>query len=232
MDVAGLVHVAGNASQSHVDSLDGLCLLAGVPLFVYALRALVAEGVVDQLVIVAPAGRVGEVGGALGTFLPGAAVAVVPGSPSHRHCLLCSLHEGLLRVESRVGAVVVHEAARPLVSPAVVSRVVAAVRAGADLAVPVLEVTDTVKETDPAGQVAGTVPRQSLLRLQAPPAVRRTALAAAHDGCDGSGSTALSLAAPGARAVTVPGEDAGFVVRTAADLALAEAVLSAGRATR
>ena len=48
------------------------------------------------------------------------------------------------------------------------SAVVAAVRAGADAAVPVVEVTETVKEVDADGRIVRTVPRDALVQLQYP----------------------------------------------------------------
>jgi 2-C-methyl-D-erythritol 4-phosphate cytidylyltransferase len=114
-----------------------------------------------------------------------------------------------------VEVVVLHDPHRPLAPASLVTAVVAAVRAGADAAVPVIEVTETVKEVDTGGRIVRTVPRDELVQLQHPRAVRPWALQS-----DGS-------IAPGARTVTVPGTADAFPVRDELDLELAAAVLAA-----
>jgi 2-C-methyl-D-erythritol 4-phosphate cytidylyltransferase len=111
--------------------------------------------------------------------------------------------------------VVLHDAHRPLAPAALVVAVVDAVRAGADAAVPVLEVTETVKEIDGDGRIVRTVPRETLLQVQFPQAVRVGAVDPER------------LIAPGARVVTVPGAADAFPVRDEHDLQLAAAVLAA-----
>jgi 2-C-methyl-D-erythritol 4-phosphate cytidylyltransferase len=111
--------------------------------------------------------------------------------------------------------IVVHQPQWALAPADVVTAVVAAVRAGADAAVPAVEVTETVKEVDATGRIVRTVPREDLVRLQYPRAVRAGFLRS-----DGS-------IAPGARTVTVPGAADAFPVRDVLDLQLAAAVLAA-----
>jgi 2-C-methyl-D-erythritol 4-phosphate cytidylyltransferase len=152
--------------------------------------------------------------------LCGSGVVVSPivaaGSSAHD-----SLHAALDRVAG-ADVVVLHDAHRPLAPSALVGRVVEAVRAGADAAVPVVEVTETVKEVDPGGRIVRTVPRESLLQVQFPQAVRGSVLAAAHRSCRPSDP----LIPPGARIVTVPGAADAFAVITPYDLELAAAVLA------
>jgi 2-C-methyl-D-erythritol 4-phosphate cytidylyltransferase len=114
-----------------------------------------------------------------------------------------------------VEVVVLHDPHVPLAPASVVTAVVAAVRAGADAAVPVVGVTETVKEVDAGGRIVRTVPRDELVQLQYPRAVRPSALRP-----DGS-------VAPGARTVTVPGAAEAFPVRDRRELELAAAVLAA-----
>lgn len=130
------------------------------------------------------------------------------------------LHNALSRVDG-VEIVVLHDARRPLAPAELVTRVVEAVRAGADAAVPVVEVTETVKEVDD-GRIVRTVPRETLVQVQTPQAVRWPLLAAAHRGC----RPGDPLVPRPARTVTVPGDAHAFSVRTPEDLALATAVLS------
>ena len=141
-------------------------------------------------------------------------VLVARGTSAHD-----SLHTAL---PALAGAelVVLHDAHRPLAPPELVVRVVDAVRSGADAAVPVVEVTETVKEVDAAGRIVRTVPREALVQVQTPQAVRVAVLVAAHRDC----APGDPLLPASARVVTVPGTPDAFAVRDGHDLALAAAV--------
>jgi 2-C-methyl-D-erythritol 4-phosphate cytidylyltransferase / 2-C-methyl-D-erythritol 2,4-cyclodiphosphate synthase len=91
-----------------------------------------------------------------------------------------SVRAGLEALEGRrPDLVLVHDAARPFASPALIDRAIAAARrSGA--AVPVIAVADTVKTVDTAGQVTGTVDRAHLRLVQTPQAFGFAALLAAH----------------------------------------------------
>jgi 2-C-methyl-D-erythritol 4-phosphate cytidylyltransferase/2-C-methyl-D-erythritol 2,4-cyclodiphosphate synthase len=74
--------------------------------------------------------------------------------------------------------VLVHDAARPFASAALISRAIAAGRAGA--AIPGLPVSDTVKAVDASGRVVETLDRARLRTVQTPQAFAYSALLAAH----------------------------------------------------
>lgn len=192
--------------------------LGGVPLVVHAARALRASGVLDSVVVVAPPDAVDDVR----EMVAGLPSTVVVAGTASRHG---SLHCGLSALDPAAGTVVVHDACRPLAPAELAVRAVDAVRAGADLAVPVLEVTETVKELDADGRIARTVPRESLVRVQAPCAVRRGVLEAAHRDCVPADEGAW-LTGSGIRAVAVDGHDDAFAVLREPDLDLAAAVLA------
>jgi 2-C-methyl-D-erythritol 4-phosphate cytidylyltransferase len=192
----------------------------------WAVSALIDAGCVEQIVVVTDVDMaVPLVRQALSGHRPDQRAVVIGGGPS-RHA---SLHRALSTIESHVEIVVLHDACRPLAPPEVVSRVVGAVRRGAPGAVPVVEVTETVKELDPDGRVTRTVPRESVVRLQRPQAVRRSLLDAAHARCaptDLTTDEAGALAPPGTSLVTVQGDHDAFPVLRPADLTLAQAVLA------
>jgi 2-C-methyl-D-erythritol 4-phosphate cytidylyltransferase / 2-C-methyl-D-erythritol 2,4-cyclodiphosphate synthase len=75
--------------------------------------------------------------------------------------------------------VLVHDAARPFASPALVSRAIAAM-ADSKAAIPVLPVTDTVKTVDGSGQVVETLDRSRLVTVQTPQVFAFSDLLAAH----------------------------------------------------
>ncbi|HVQ96170.1 MAG TPA: 2-C-methyl-D-erythritol 4-phosphate cytidylyltransferase [Mycobacteriales bacterium] len=209
-----------------------LSLLDGLPLLSRAASALRDSGVVDQLVIVGPAGAAPDVQAALASALPPGAALVVDGAGT-RHG---SLHCALAVLAAEIDVVVLHDASRPLAPADLVVRVLKAVYAGADAAVPVVEVTETVKELDRDGRIARTVPRERLVRIQTPQAVRRILIDQAHAGCgpDGpDGADELAVLAPAAaKLVTVDGDVDAFPVVQATDLAFAEAVLARRRKAR
>jgi 2-C-methyl-D-erythritol 4-phosphate cytidylyltransferase len=117
-----------------------------------------------------------------------------------------SVRAGLSAVPAEAEIVCVHDAARPLASAELFTRVVAAVRAGADGAVPAVAVTDTVKVVDHDGVVVSTPERSSLVAVQTPQGFRastlRAALAAGADDTD----DAAAVERHGGRVVSVAGE--------------------------
>ena len=120
--------------------------------------------------------------------------------------------------------VLVHDAARPFISPAVIDRVIAAsVADGA--ALPGLQVTDTLKSVDAAEQVVDTIPRAPLRRAQTPQGFRLGLLLAAHD-ADPDGPEATDDAAlmerSGNTVTVVEGDAANIKLTTEADFELME----------
>ena len=88
-----------------------------------------------------------------------------------------SVANGLAAVPPAATVICVHDAARPLASADLYARVVEAVVAGADGAVPGLPVVDTIKVVD-GGAVTGTPDRASLVAVQTPQAFRADRLRA------------------------------------------------------
>jgi 2-C-methyl-D-erythritol 4-phosphate cytidylyltransferase len=128
-------------------------------------------------------------------------VAVVGGATRSE-----SVRAGLSAVPAEAEIVCVHDAARPLASAELFARVVAAVRAGADGAVPAVAVTDTVKVVDHEGVVVSTPERSSLVAVQTPQAFRASTLHAALAlGVDDT-DDAAAVERHGGRVVSVAGE--------------------------
>jgi 2-C-methyl-D-erythritol 4-phosphate cytidylyltransferase len=130
------------------------------------------------------------------------------------------------------GLVVVHDAARPLASPALFEAVLSAVREGADAAIAAAPVTDTVKEADGHRAVLRTLDRSGLWAVQTPQAFRRDALERALDAGDDVLATATDDAwlveRAGGRVVVVPAPRENLKVTTPLDLRVAELLLGAG----
>jgi 2-C-methyl-D-erythritol 4-phosphate cytidylyltransferase/2-C-methyl-D-erythritol 2,4-cyclodiphosphate synthase len=121
--------------------------------------------------------------------------------------------------------VLIHDAARPLVSQRVIANVVAALEAGAAGAVPMLAVADTLRRKDAEDWT--TLPRDNLFRAQTPQGFRFADILAAHrthvarDVTDDVEIAALS----GIKVEAVAGEETNLKVTTEKDFALAESLL-------
>ncbi|GAA0298450.1 2-C-methyl-D-erythritol 4-phosphate cytidylyltransferase [Kineococcus aurantiacus] len=189
----------------------------------HAVQRATASGVLDAVVVVAPAGACEEVRELLRPVVPD--VVVVAGGTERQDSVRC----GLDALPADVDVVLVHDAARCLTPPAVFASVVDAVRAGAPGVVPVLPVSDTVKRV--AGRrVLETVDRSELVAVQTPQGFSAPVLRAVHAAAvPGAAATddAGMLEALGHPVVTVPGDDRAFKVTRPLDLLLAEALLAA-----
>jgi 2-C-methyl-D-erythritol 4-phosphate cytidylyltransferase len=134
------------------------------------------------------------------------------------------VRSGLACVPPDVDVVVVHDAARPLATPALFARVIAAVRDGADAAVPALAIADTVKRVRDA-VVVETVPRADLVAVQTPQAFRRDVLERAHAGTAVDTDDAALVEAEGGKVVVVEGDRHNLKVTVPDDLVLARTLL-------
>ena len=90
-----------------------------------------------------------------------------------------SVLAGLEDLPPEVTIALVHDAARPFVDDATISRVIAAARTG-EGAVPALPLHDTMKHASPDGRVDATVPRDGLWRAQTPQGFPRAMLERAY----------------------------------------------------
>jgi 2-C-methyl-D-erythritol 4-phosphate cytidylyltransferase len=177
--------------------------LAGARVVDWALRAAAENS--DGVVLVVPPGTAGE-------SEPPAA-AVVAGGASRS----ASVRAGLAAVPDDAEIIVVHDAARPVPVPGVWARVRAAVEAGADAAVPVVAVADTLREVD-----GGTVDRTRYVAVQTPQAFRAAVLRAAHVAEPEGTDDASLVEAAGGRVEVVDGDPANIKITTPVDLELAE----------
>jgi 2-C-methyl-D-erythritol 4-phosphate cytidylyltransferase/2-C-methyl-D-erythritol 2,4-cyclodiphosphate synthase len=129
-----------------------------------------------------------------------------------------SVAAGLAAVPAERSYVLVHDAARPLASPALVSRVIEATRVhGA--AIPVVSLADTVKRVDSRGRIETTLDRSMLRLAQTPQGADRAQLiqALAVPGANAATDEAAALEAAGHRVATVEGEFANIKITTGAD---------------
>jgi 2-C-methyl-D-erythritol 4-phosphate cytidylyltransferase len=135
-----------------------------------------------------------------------------------------SVRAALAAVPLDADVIVVHDAARPLASPMLFAAVIAAVRAGADAAVPGLPVSDTLKRV--AGDlVIETVPRDGLVAVQTPQAFGASALRRAHERGGDASDDAMLVEQGGGVVRVVAGEIRNLKITVPDDLEVAAGMI-------
>ena len=186
-----------------------------------SLAALEACAVVDGIVLVVPEGWEERTTLLADDLCAAKTAAAVAGGATRADSVVA----GLAEVPDEAAFVLVHDAARPLVTEPLVDRVAAAVAAGADGAIPTVPITDTVKRVGSDGTVLATLDRTELRTVQTPQGFAADVLRNALAG-DRTGATdcASLVERAGGRVVAVEGDPLNLKVTTRADLARAEAL--------
>jgi len=218
-----IVLAAGGSRRMGRDKL--LLRVAGRPLLAHSLVAFEACAVVDEVVVVLAATNARDVLPLLAEF-PKVTRTCMGGRRRQD-----SVRAGLHTIAPRE-YVVVHDGARPLVTPELIAAGVAAARetGAAAAAVPVV---DTLKETDGHAVVRRTVAREALWAVQTPQVFRHDLLLRAHNAAIEEVTDDCALVeAIGGRVKLYPGSRANLKVTTPDDVAIVEALLRARRAKR
>jgi 2-C-methyl-D-erythritol 4-phosphate cytidylyltransferase len=222
-----LIVAAGSGERLGADRPKALVEVGGRPLVQWSIDALSEVSRIGQVVVALPVGSYPAPGL---QRLDG--VLFVDGGASRSQ----SVRMALSAAEPRGGEgdlVLVHDAARPLLTPELAETVIAALERdpAAHAAIAALPVTDTVKRVDYAGAVHETLDRSALWAVQTPQVFRRDALERALD----VGAEELARATDdawlierdGGRVIVVGSSDENLKVTTPLDLELAELLLAA-----
>jgi len=123
--------------------------------------------------------------------------------------------------------VLVHDAARPMVAPALIDRVIEALQDTSGV-IPGIAVVDTLKRADDDGIITDTVSRDGLWRAQTPQGFKYADLLAAHRSAIGQELTddAAVMEASGYRVAVVLGDENNIKVTTPDDLMRMEEIMS------
>lgn len=221
--VGVIVVAAGSGTRLGAGAPKGFVGIDGHSILRHALER-VFRAPSAQVVVVAPAGREGD---ARSEALEAAGdrrdlVTVVTGGDTRQ----ASVAAGLAALWGDVEIVLVHDAARALTPPEVFERVIGAIDAGRDGAVPVLPVVDTIKRV--AGDdIVGVVDRSELSAAQTPQGFRRDILDAAYRGASREFTDDAALVADAGHVVAaVPGHPLAFKITTPADLDRARSLVA------
>lgn len=198
--------------------------IAGVPMLLRSLRPFTSHPKVGPVVVVLPPDDAAQPPAWLASLL-GHRLRVTAGGAERQQ----SVANGLAALGEGVRLVLVHDAARPLVDADLIGRVLAVAELGA-CAVPAVPLSDTVKETDAAGLVQRTVPRERLVAVQTPQAFPRELLVTAHQRARSDGFTtatddALLCERLGFPVRVVAGSARNIKVTTPEDFLVAEALV-------
>jgi 2-C-methyl-D-erythritol 4-phosphate cytidylyltransferase len=222
-----LIVAAGRGERLGAQRPKALVELAGRPLLQWSVDALRAVTAIGRIVVALPAG----------VAAPPGTIGVEGGAVRSQ-----SVRLALAAAGSGAGAdlVLVHDAARPLLTPALAERVLAAVGSGegeedtgrdpVDAAVAAAPLTDTVKRVGRDRRVLETLDRSELWAVQTPQVFRRAALERALDVSDEvlarATDDAWLIERAGGAVAVVQAPRENFKITTALDLAMAELLIA------
>jgi 2-C-methyl-D-erythritol 4-phosphate cytidylyltransferase / 2-C-methyl-D-erythritol 2,4-cyclodiphosphate synthase len=217
--VSAIIAAGGHGARFGGSQPKQLSLLAGRPILQHSVDAFLNSSHITEVIVALP--------GALATDPPAYLRArdkplhVVAGGARRQD----SVARGFARVSPRAELVIIHDAARPLVSDDLIRRTIdAAAEAGAAIAA--VRAHDTVKRTDSEGMIVATLRREEIFLAQTPQAFRvdvlRQALAIADDATD----EATLAERAGHRVKVVAGDAWNLKVTTPDDLAIAERLMA------
>ena len=226
MSTTAILLCAGKGERLTAGVDKALVPLAGRPLFTWSLEALEQTAAIASIVMVGPVKKLKEMLSAAG-LAPRKIVAWSEGGRERQD----SVARGLHVLPEDATLVAIHDCARALITPGIITRVVGdAAEHGAAIAA--LPLGDTLKR-GALGVIETTVPRQGLWCAQTPQVFRREWIVAAHAAAAKSATDDAALVeALGHRVHLTPGEPLNFKITTPQDLELAEAWLTRTSAPR
>ncbi|MCC7426007.1 MAG: bifunctional 2-C-methyl-D-erythritol 4-phosphate cytidylyltransferase/2-C-methyl-D-erythritol 2,4-cyclodiphosphate synthase [Alphaproteobacteria bacterium] len=230
MRIYALVLAAGRGLRFGADRPKQYLPLGGLPLIRHSLALLARDRrIAGVAAVIGP-----EDGAAFAAAAEG--LALLPpiiGGATRQASALAGLEALATLLPAPPDAVLIHDAARPFLSAALLGRLVDAL-AEAPGAIPALPVADTIKRADAGMHVAGTLSRAGLYRVQTPQAFRFAPILAAHRAAASLPAEVAALLTDdaavaelaGLAVALVPGEEANMKITGPEDLPRAEARLA------
>ena len=221
-DVGVIIVAAGSSTRTDGEELKQFRWIAGKPMLLHSLQTFQQRDDVAMVVVVLPKQYAGDPPPWLFQCDSERMLVSVGGRERSD-----SVRNGLEDIGDLARIIAVHDAARPLVSAAMIERVISEARKGHGAA-PGLPVVDTLKRADNAGKILETVDRSGLWRIQTPQAFPREMLEQAHIESAAADVTATDDASLcerlGMEVVIVPGSERAIKITSEADFAMAEAL--------
>jgi 2-C-methyl-D-erythritol 4-phosphate cytidylyltransferase len=195
--------------------------VVGEVALVRVVRALLGPVPASGVVVVAAEPLVAGARACLDSAGLSAVSVIAAGAPGTRRQCLATAIERLGREPHPASHVLIHDHRHPLAPVDVTERVIAGLRAGHRVVVPVLPMTDTVKAVDDRGAVVGTVDRTALRTVQYPRGYQSPVLAQLVGGDADEFVAALSV---GTTIATVDGDADAFAAELPTDAELLDAI--------
>lgn len=218
MSVAAIVAAGGTGTRLKARRHKSFVPVAGRPMLGWVLRALEKAPSVKDVLIVAHPDDIAAARALARKEKAGKVSAVVAGGETR----MASVRRGLDALPERAKWVLVHDAARPLVTPGLIEATISAARA-AKAAIAAVPVVPTIKQGR-NGWVVKTLDRSTLWAVQTPQVFERKLLERAHARANGFEATddAALIEKLGGKVRLVPGSDRNIKVTTPEDLKIVE----------
>lgn len=225
MRITALIVAAGDGSRAGGGIPKQFRELGGKSMLLHTVEALLSHPAVETAqVVIGPTHANLYLNALLGMPLP----EPVFGANTRQQSVFNGL-QALARGDAPPDVVLIHDAARPFATHALIDRLLDALNEH-DGAVPGLPVVDTIKQVDETGRITATLPRAALRAVQTPQAFRFPAILDAHRQAAESGAVGMTDDAAvaeraGLEVVVVKGDPANFKITTMEDIARADALL-------
>ncbi|HUQ48757.1 MAG TPA: 2-C-methyl-D-erythritol 4-phosphate cytidylyltransferase [Gemmatimonadaceae bacterium] len=173
-DIGVVIVAAGSGSRVGGAELKQFRWVAGKPMLLHSVQKFQARDDVAMVVVVLPFDHVGDPPAWLFQCDTERLLLSVGGRERGD-----SVRNGLEDMPTDVSVVVIHDAARPLVTSGMIERVIVEARLGHGAAAG-LAVTDTLKRINGSAEITETIDREGVVRIQTPQAFPRELIEAAH----------------------------------------------------
>jgi 2-C-methyl-D-erythritol 4-phosphate cytidylyltransferase len=221
-DVGVIVVAAGKGTRTGSEEPKQFRWVAGKPMLLHSIQAFMAHPAVGCVVAVLPRSHAADPPPWI--FQCDLERLMISTGGRERGD---SVYNGLEDLPDDITTVLVHDAARPLVTDDTIARVIDAARAGQSVTA-ALPVVDTLKRVDVDGRIVETIDRSALWRAQTPQGFPRTVLERAHHEAKQAGITATDDAGLcerlGIPVHVVRGSERAMKVTEPGDFARAEAI--------
>ncbi len=222
--VAAIIPAGGSGSRMGLEIPKQFYELNSIPVLAYTLLAFQQTAIISSVIVVVPRDHLEHSQRIVRGFKLDKVVKIVLGGRLRQDSVLA----GLLSLDPAIEYVAVHDAARPLISPELITAcVMEAQKNGAAMAA--VPVRDTLKEVNRRGQIRRTIDRKNIWQAQTPQVVRVSLLrqafnAAKKDNFIGTDEASL-LEALDIPVVVVNGSEKNIKITRPDDLLIAEALL-------
>ncbi len=177
--IIAIIVAAGRGTRFGGDIPKQYTRLAGIPVLRRTLDVFLSHPAITHVIPVIHADDSLAYAAAVGAIAPGRLCAPQIGGASRQESVLMGLRHASMICGPASGIVLIHDAARPFVSPALINRAIAAAMQH-EAAVPAIMVTDSLVSIQD-GARTGSVDRQTLRAVQTPQAFRLDVILKAHE---------------------------------------------------